>query len=62
MTFDIKFADIFEVNGNALSPERKIEEILTTIDFCNGDCINLEGTLCRSEEEFRQEINRRGNN
>ena len=40
MIFNVESTDIFEVNGNALSSERRIEEILKTVDFNNGDSIN----------------------
>ena len=62
MILNVESTDIFEVNGNALSSERRIEEILKTVDFNNGDSINLDGVLCGTEEEFRRKKKKKMDN
>lgn len=62
MILDVDFASIFNVDGNALSPEKRIDEIIESANFNKGDCIRLDNVLCRTEEEFKREIARRRDN
>lgn len=50
---ELKTEDVLSKDGNALSKEERIKEILKIVAFEEGDCIILNGHRCDTEKDFR---------